>query len=43
MEKCIGMMEVFIKVNGVKEYNMEKDRFMFLVRVTKREYSRTIL
>jgi hypothetical protein len=26
MERCIGMMELFTKVNGIKEFNMAKDK-----------------
>lgn len=38
MVRCIGMMVVFIKVNGIKAYNMEKGRFMFQVKVIRKEY-----
>lgn len=43
MERCTGVMEVFIKANGAEEYNMDKERFMYLAKATKKEYSRTIL
>lgn len=38
MDRCIGVMVVFTKANGKMEFNMEKDRFMFLAKVTKKVY-----
>ena len=38
MEKCIGVMVVFIKDNGEKVFNMDKDKFMYLDKVIKKVY-----
>ena len=37
-EKCIGKMEVSIKANGLREYNMERARFMFPGKAIKKDY-----
>ena len=36
MDKCTGVMVVFIKDNGEKVFNMEKDRFMSQEKVIKK-------
>ena len=33
--KCIGMVEAFIKVNGSKDFNMVRDRYMCQAKVLK--------
>jgi hypothetical protein len=31
MEKCFGQMDLFLKVNGNKEFRMVKGNYIFLV------------
>ena len=38
MDKCIGVMVVFIRANGKMVFSMGKDKFMFLVKVIKKVY-----
>jgi hypothetical protein len=40
MDKCIGAMAVFTKVNGRAEYKMGKDKSMYLVKDSKRGFLR---
>lgn len=41
MGKCIGVMAVFIKDNGKKEYNQEKEFYM-LMEILLKEYFKEI-
>ena len=40
MDKCIGKMEVITKACGVKEYNMDKDNYLFYLIESTQEYSK---
>lgn len=42
MERCIGMMEVFIKETGIMESNMDKGKFSSQVKDIKKGYFRII-
>lgn len=37
MARCIGKMGASTRANGKEEFNMEKEKFMFLVKGTRRE------
>ena len=41
-ERCIGLTEHVIKVNGWMEYKKVKEFYFYLVRVWKKDYSRQI-